>query len=78
MPQAPLYNEARKAAEVHRQVRQHMRSVIKPGVRLFDMVEQLEDCTRTLIEASGLEAGVVRCGDKGLPAAWRAELMVTN
>ena len=34
-----------------------MRSVIKPGIRLFDMCEELENCTRTLIEESGLDAG---------------------
>ena len=35
-----------------------MRTVIKPGIRLFDMCEELEACTRTLIEESGLEAGI--------------------
>ncbi|GLI69500.1 hypothetical protein VaNZ11_014134 [Volvox africanus] len=53
-----MLNEVRRAAEVHRQVRKHMRSVIKPGIRLFDMCEQLEDMVRTLIEVNGLEQGI--------------------
>lgn len=53
-----MINEVRRAAEVHRQVRKHMRTVIKPGIRLFDMCEQLEDMVRTLIEANGLEQGI--------------------
>ncbi|KXZ49245.1 hypothetical protein GPECTOR_22g837 [Gonium pectorale] len=53
-----MINEVRRAAEVHRQVRKHMRSVIKPGIRLFDMCEQLEDMVRTLIEVNGLDAGI--------------------
>ena len=36
------YNELRTAAECHRQVRKHMQSVIKPGMLMTDMCEQLE------------------------------------
>ena len=46
----------RRAAEVHRTVRRHIRKVAVPGVRLFDMCEQLEDCVRKLIAANGLQA----------------------
>lgn len=53
-----MVNEVRKAAEVHRQVRQHMQKVIKPGIKLIDMCEQLENHVRTLIEANGLEQGI--------------------
>jgi methionyl aminopeptidase len=53
-----MLNEVRRAAEVHRQVRKHMKTVIKPGIRLFDMCEQLEDMVRTLIEVNGLEQGI--------------------
>lgn len=56
--QVDLLNDARQAAEVHRQVRRHMTSVIKPGIKLFDMCEQLEGYVRTLIEANGLEQGI--------------------
>lgn len=40
------------------QVRKYVQSIAKPGIRLFDMCETLEQCTRDLIEARGLEAGV--------------------
>uniref|UniRef100_A0A7S1ETW5 Methionine aminopeptidase 2 n=1 Tax=Timspurckia oligopyrenoides TaxID=708627 RepID=A0A7S1ETW5_9RHOD len=53
-----MYDSVRHAAEVHRQVRQYMKPYIKPGVRLFDMCERLENATRRLIDENGLEAGV--------------------
>lgn len=46
-----LYEDVREASEVHRQVRQHMQRVIKPGIRLIDMCEQLEDLNRKLVNA---------------------------
>ena len=55
---AGVYNDLRHAAEVHRQVRKFMQSVIKPGVKLFDMCEQLEDTTRRLLGNIGLNGGV--------------------
>jgi hypothetical protein len=53
--EADLYNNVRQAAEVHRQVRKYVRTIAKPGVKLFDMCERLEDCVRRLIEEKGLE-----------------------
>lgn len=53
-----LINDVRRAAEVHRQVRAHIRKIAKPGIRLFDMCETLEDLTRKLIEEHGMEAGI--------------------
>ena len=53
-----LYNDVRQASEVHREVRKFVKTIAKPGVRLFDMCEQLEQCTRDLIEERGLQAGV--------------------
>jgi methionine aminopeptidase type II len=52
------YQEVRTAAECHRQVRKHMQSVIKPGVVLADMCEELENLNRTLVEENGLRAGI--------------------
>ncbi|KAJ3301033.1 Methionine aminopeptidase 2B [Kappamyces sp. JEL0829] len=52
------YNEARKAAEVHRQVRKYARKAIKPGMTMTEIAELIENGTRTLIEESGLDAGV--------------------
>jgi len=54
-----MVNDVRRAAEVHRQVRKYMmEEVIKPGVKLIDMCETLEDTVRKLIDASGLDAGI--------------------
>ena len=35
-----------------------MRTLAKPGVSMFELVETLEDKVRTLIQANGLEAGI--------------------
>jgi len=55
---ANLYNDVRQASEVHRQVRKYVQKIAQPGIRLFDMCEKLEQCTRNLIEERGLQAGV--------------------
>jgi len=47
-----VYREARLAAEVHRQVRQYMEGIIKPGMRLIDICEQLENMNRKLVKVS--------------------------
>ncbi|KAL6052278.1 Methionine aminopeptidase 2B [Balamuthia mandrillaris] len=55
---ASFYEDVRRAAEVHRQVRKHMQqNVIKPGIKLIDMCEELEDLVRKLVEENGLKAG---------------------
>ncbi|CDF35552.1 methionyl aminopeptidase [Chondrus crispus] len=46
-----LYESVREAAEVHRQVRAYMKDYIKPGVKLIDMCERLENASRALIGA---------------------------
>ncbi|VDD80814.1 unnamed protein product [Mesocestoides corti] len=53
-----VYQDIRQAAEVHRTVRQYMRPLLKPGVRLFDFCEQLEALSRKLINENGLQAGL--------------------
>ena len=40
------------------QVRKYIRSIAKPGIKLIDMCECLEDSVRNLIEARGLAAGI--------------------
>eukprot|EP01034_Spumella_vulgaris_P031326 gene31326-38703_t len=54
----PLYEKVRHASEVHRQVRAHAQSFIKPGIKLIDMCEQLEECNRRLVKENGLQAGI--------------------
>lgn len=52
-----MYNDVRKAAEAHRQVRQHVQATIKPGACLHDLAEDIEGRVRTLLSATGLDAG---------------------
>ena len=52
------YNSIRRAAEVHRQVRKYARKIIKPGMRMIDIAETIENGTRALVEEDGLECGV--------------------
>lgn len=49
--------KARRAAEVHRQVRRYVQSIARPGIRMIDLVQQLERKTHELVEVNGLEAG---------------------
>lgn len=44
--------ELREAAEVHRTVRKYAQSIIRPGIRLVDMCEQIEDMNRRLVQVS--------------------------
>jgi methionyl aminopeptidase len=55
---AEEYNNVRKAAEVHRQVRKHVQKTVKPGMSMIEICEMVENGTRTLIEENGLEAGI--------------------
>lgn len=52
------YQNIRRAAEVHRQVRQCARKFIRPGLSMTEIAEYIEDGTRSLVEESGLDAGV--------------------
>lgn len=42
------YNDLRKAAEVHRTVRKYAQSMIKPGMLMWDIGENIENATRAL------------------------------
>lgn len=48
----------RKSAETHRQVRKYAQKIIRPGVRLIDICEKIEDMNRYLIRENKLEAGI--------------------
>jgi methionyl aminopeptidase len=56
--QEDLYSKVRTAAEVHRQVRAHAQSFIKPGIMLADMCTRLENKNRELVAEHGLERGI--------------------
>ncbi|KAI4712267.1 hypothetical protein J4E89_002533 [Alternaria sp. Ai002NY15] len=47
----------RKAAEVHRQVRQYIQTIAKPGASLTHIAEEIDDSVRTLVGHQGLETG---------------------
>jgi hypothetical protein len=55
---ADMYEEVRLASEVHRQTRKYAQSIIKPGIKLIDLCDQLEAMNRKLIEENGLKAGI--------------------
>ena len=52
------YNDIRRGAEVHRQVRQRARKFIRPGLTMTEIAEFIEDGTRALVEENGLKSGV--------------------
>ncbi|CAN0922902.1 Methionine aminopeptidase 2B [Linum grandiflorum] len=54
----PIYNSVRQAAEVHRQVRKYIKSILKPGMLMIDICETLENMVRKLISENGLQAGI--------------------
>lgn len=53
------YNDLRKAAEAHRQIRQHARENIKPGMKMTQIANLIENGTRALAEGKNLQdAGI--------------------
>ncbi|KIK07283.1 hypothetical protein K443DRAFT_129282 [Laccaria amethystina LaAM-08-1] len=56
--QETTYQSIRRAAEVHRQVRQHARRHIRPGMTMTEIANNIEDGTRALVEEDGLLSGV--------------------
>ena len=52
------YQHIRRAAEVHRQVRQYARRFIKPGMTMTEIANGIEDGVRSLVEEDGLESGI--------------------
>ena len=51
------YEEMRKAAECHRQVRRWAQATLRPGTELYSFCSSLEDLTRTLLEDDSVNAG---------------------
>uniref|UniRef100_A0A7S3DB73 Peptidase M24 domain-containing protein n=1 Tax=Palpitomonas bilix TaxID=652834 RepID=A0A7S3DB73_9EUKA len=52
------YDALRRSAEVHRHARMELQKTVRPGIKLFDMCERLENTCRKLIEESKLDAGL--------------------
>lgn len=52
------YNNIRRAAEVHRLVRKHARKTIRPGMTMTEIAENIEEGTRSLVEANEFDSGI--------------------
>lgn len=50
-------SDYRKAAEVHRQVRQYAQTIAKPGISLSKLAQEIEDSVRALVGHQGIETG---------------------
>ena len=57
----------RKAAEVHRQVRQHLQTIAKPGISMSQLAQEIEDGVRALTNHQGLEPGDALKAGMGFP-----------
>ncbi|KAL1244885.1 Methionine aminopeptidase [Trichinella spiralis] len=53
-----MWRDFRRAAEVHRQARAWLKSWIRPGLKMIDICEWLENCTRHLVKEDMLNAGL--------------------
>lgn len=60
-------NDYRKAAEVHRQVRQHVQTIAKPGISMSQLAQEIEDGVRGLTNHQGLETGDALKAGMGFP-----------
>lgn len=60
-------NDYRKAAEVHRQVRQHAQTIAKPGISMSQLAQEIEDGVRALTNHQGLETGDALKAGMGFP-----------
>lgn len=60
-------NDYRKAAEVHRQVRQHVQAIAKPGISMSQLAQEIEDGVRALTNHQGLETGDALKAGMGFP-----------
>ena len=50
-------HDYRKAAEVHRQVRQHIQTIAKPGISLSTLAVEIDAAIRSLTAHAGLDKG---------------------
>ncbi|CAI6339453.1 unnamed protein product [Periconia digitata] len=57
----------RKAAEIHRQVRQYVQTLIKPGVAMSELAREIEEGVRALTGHPGVETGDALKAGMGFP-----------
>lgn len=60
-------NDYRKAAEIHRQVRQYAQTIAKPGISMSQLAQEIEDGVRALTNHQGLETGDALKAGMGFP-----------
>lgn len=60
-------HDYRKAAEVHRQVRQHVQTIAKPGIPLSTLALEIDDAIRSLTNHPGLDKGDALKGGIAFP-----------
>ncbi|VDN56345.1 unnamed protein product [Dracunculus medinensis] len=53
-----IYKDFRQAAEAHRQTRKYVKSWLKPGLKMIEICERLEACSRRMINENELKAGL--------------------
>lgn len=57
----------RQAAEVHRQVRKYVQEIVKPGISMSQLAQEIEDGVRALTGHSGLQIGDALKAGMGFP-----------
>ena len=57
----------RQAAETHRQVRQYVQTIVKPGVSMDKLAQEIEDGVRALVGHPGIETGDALKAGQGFP-----------
>ena len=62
-------NDYRRAAEVHRQVRQHVQTIAKPEVSMSQLAQEIEDGVRALVGHQGIEKGDALKAGMGFPTS---------
>lgn len=62
-----FFRDYRKAAETHRQVRQYVQTIAKPGVSMSKLAQEIEDGVRALVGHPGVETGDALKAGQGFP-----------
>lgn len=60
-------SDYRKAAEVHRQVRQYVQTIAKPGITMSQLADEIEDGVRALLGHQATETGDALKAGMGFP-----------
>ncbi|KAI1770166.1 peptidase M24, structural domain-containing protein [Hypoxylon cercidicola] len=71
-------SDYRQAAEAHRQVRQWARKSIKPGQKLIDIADGIEDSVRRLVGHDGLSEGDAIIAGMGFPTGLNLDAIAAH